>query len=277
MAETAYTIQYRSEYIPGFEQTKSLLEMSVTHEAVIKGNQATFLVADSGSATTTTRGVNGRIQARGDNLSQPVATLTEEHDLVEKTGFNVFASQGDQRRIMQQTSMGTVNRKKDQQILTALSAATQTQGAAATASLAMFARSIAILGNNAAAEGGVSAVISYAAFAYLLQATEFTNVNYVDKKALINSNAMNAFNWMGIDFIVHPNVAGKGTSAETLYVYNKVAIGHATDIAGMQVFAGYDEEQDYSWARCSMYMGAKLLQNSGVVKITHDGSAFAAV
>lgn len=277
MAETAYTIQYRSEYIPGFEQTKSLLEMSVTHEAVIKGNQATFLVADSGSATTTTRGVNGRIQARGDNLSQPVATLTEEHDLVEKTGFNVFASQGDQRRIMQQTSMGTVNRKKDQQILTALSAATQTQGATATASLAMFARSIAILGNNAAAEGGVSAVISYAAFAYLLQATEFTNVQYVDQKSLVNSVALNAFRWMGIDFIVHPNIAGKGTNAETLYVYNKSAIGHATDIAGMQVYAGYDEEQDYSWARCSMYMGAKLLQNSGVVKITHDGSAFAAV
>jgi hypothetical protein len=276
MAETAYTIQYRSEYIPGFEQTKSLLEQSATHEAVIKGNQATFLVADSGSATTTTRGVNGRIQARGDNNSQPVATLTEEHDLVEKTGFNVFASQGDQRRIMQQTSMGTVNRKKDQQILSALSAATQTQGAAATASLAMFARAIAILGNNSAADGEVSAVISYAAYAYLLQVPEFTNVDYVDRKSLINTNATNAFMWMGINFIVHPNIAGKGTASETLYVYNKSAIGHATDIAGMQVYAGYDEEQDYSWARCSMYMGAKLLQNSGVVKITHDGSAYAA-
>ena len=277
MAETAYTIQYRSEYIPGFEQTKSLLEQSVTHEAVIKGNQATFLVADSGSATTTTRGVNGRIQSRGDNNTQPTATLTEEHDLVEKTGFNVFASQGDQRRIMQQTSMGTVNRKKDQQILAALSAATLTQGAAATASLSMFARSIAILGNNSAVEGEVGAVISYAAYAYLLQVPEFTSVDYVDTKSLLNTNATNAFRWMGINFIVHPNIAGKGTASETLYVYNKSAIGHATDVSGMQVFAGYDEEQDYSWARASIYMGAKLLQNTGVVKITHDGSAFAAV
>ncbi len=277
MAETAYTIQYRSEFIPGFEQTKSLLEQSVTHESVIKGNQATFLVADSNGATTTTRGVNGRIQTRGDNLSQPVATLTEEHDLVEKTGFNIFASQGDQRRIMQMTSMGTLNRKKDQQILTALSAATLTQGAAATASLAMFARSIAILGNNAATEGEISAVISYAAYAYLLQAPEFTNVQYVDRKALVSTVATNAFNWAGINFIVHPNIAGKGTASETLYVYNKAAIGHATDVSGMQVYAGYDEEQDYSWARATCYMGAKLLQNAGVVKITHDGSAYAAV
>jgi hypothetical protein len=275
MVETAYQIQYRSEFIPGFEQTKSLLEMSVTNEAVIKGNQATFLVADSGSATTSTRGVNGLIPARGDSLTQPVATLTEEHDLVRKTGFNVFASQGDQRRIMQNTSMGTLNRKKDSQILTALSAATLTQGATATASLAMFARALAQLGNNAAAEGSVSAAISYAAYAYLLQVPEFTNVDYVDRKALGNANAVNAFNWMGIDFIVHPNISGKGTAAEIMYVYNKNAIGHATDVKGMQVYADYDAEQDYSWARASCYMGAKLLQNSGVIKITHDGSAYA--
>ena len=86
MAETAYTIQYRSEYIPGFEQYHSLLSDCVTTESVVKGNQATFLVSDSGDASTTTRGVNGRIQSRGDNNSQLVATLTEEHDLVEKTG-----------------------------------------------------------------------------------------------------------------------------------------------------------------------------------------------
>lgn len=277
MAESAYTIQYRNEYIPGFEQTKSLLEQSVTHEAVVKGNQATFLVADSGSATTTTRGLNGRIQSRGDSNTQLTATLTEEHDLVEKTGFNVFASQGDQRRIMRETSIGTVNRKKDAQILAALSAATLTLGAAATASLEMFAHAIAVLGSNSAVMGQVSAAISYSAYAYLIQTTELTNAQYVDRKALMNTNAINAFNWMGIDFIVHPNLAGKGTAAEIMYVYNKDAIGHATDVSGMQVFAGYDEEQDYSWARASIYMGAKLLQNAGVVKITHDGSAHAAV
>lgn len=275
MAETAYTIQYRSEYIAGFEQTRSLLEMSVTNEAVIKGNQATFLVADSGGATTVTRGVNGLIQPRGDSLSQLTATLTEEHDLVKKTGFNVFASQGDQRRIMQNTSRGVVNRKKDSQILSALSAATLTTGAATTASLELFTHAYAILGGNSALEGEITAVISPAAHAYLMRTKEFGSVDYVDTKNVLNPMPM--FRWMGMTFIVHPNVSGIGTAAEILYVYNKNAIGHATDVSGMQVYAGYDEEQDYSWARCTMYMGAKLLQNSGVVKITHDGSALAAV
>lgn len=277
MAETAFTIQYRSEYIPGFEQYQSLLGECVTTENVIKGNQATFLVADSGNATTTTRGVNGRIQSRGDNNSQPVATLSEEHDLVEKTGFNVFASQGDQRRIMQETSYGTVSRKRDSQILTALSAATQTQGATATATLRMFTRAKAILGNNAVPnDGNICAVISPAAHAYLMETTEFTSADYLNTKHL-DAGAPNMFRWAGMTFIEHPNLTGGGTSAETMFVFHKSAIGHAIDTAGMQVYAGYDEEQDYSWARCSMYMGAKLLQNSGVVKITHDGSALAAV
>ena len=276
MSETAYTIQYRAEYIPGFEQRKSLISECVTTEAVIKGNQATFLVADSGDATTVTRGVNGRIPSRGDNNSQPVATLTEEHDLVEKTGFNVFASQGDQRRIMQETSYGTVQRKIDQQILDALSAATQTQGATATASLQMFTRAKAILGNQAVPnDGNICAVISPAAHSYLMAVPEFTSADYVNDKH--NVKAPHMFRWAGMTFIEHPNLAGKGTAAEIMYVFHKSAIGHAVDTSGMQVYAGYDEEQDYSWARCSMYMGAKLLQNSGVVKTTHDVSALAAV
>jgi len=128
MSDTAFQTQYRQEYIQGFEQRQSLLRDTVTTEAVIKGNQAVFLVADSGSAETVTRGVNGLIPARADNNAQNTATLTEEHDLVRKTGFNVFASQGDQRRIMQETTMGTVNRRIDDQITTVLNTGTVTVG-----------------------------------------------------------------------------------------------------------------------------------------------------
>jgi hypothetical protein len=87
-------------------------------ESVIKGNTAVFLTADSGGASAVTRGVNGLIPARADNLNQFSATLLEWHDLVRKTKFNIFASQGDQKRIMQETSMAVVNRKIDDDIVT---------------------------------------------------------------------------------------------------------------------------------------------------------------
>lgn len=275
MADTAYQIQYRQEYIAGFEQNRSLLSQTVTNEAVIKGNQATFLIADSGSASTVTRGANGLIPYRADNLTQQTATLTEEHDAVRKTGFNMFASQGNQMEIMQKTSYGTVGREMDQQILTALSSATQTQGSAATASLRMFTRAKAILGNNAVPnDGNVCAVISPAAHAYLMETKEFNSAEYVSKH--LEQGAPNMFRWAGMTFIEHPNVDGIGTAAEVLYVFHKNAIGHAIDIKGMQIVSGYNEEHDYSFARTAAYMGAKLLQNAGIIKITHDGSALAA-
>lgn len=60
---------------------------TVTTEAVIKGNTAVFLVADSGGATAVTRGVNGLIPARADNLTQNSCTLVEWHDLVQTGPF----------------------------------------------------------------------------------------------------------------------------------------------------------------------------------------------
>jgi len=138
MSDTAFQIQYRQEFIQAFEQHQSLLRETVTTEAVIKGNQAIFLVAGSGDSEAVSRGVNGQIPARADDNTQNTATLREWHDLVRKTGFNVFASQGNQRSIMQMTTMAVLNRKIDDLIITALSGGTVTAGAGAIPSVSMF-------------------------------------------------------------------------------------------------------------------------------------------
>ena len=277
MASTAFQTQYRDEFIAGFEQNQSLVRQTTTTEGVIKGNQIVFLVADSGGATAVTRGVNGMIPARADNLNQYTATLVEWHDLVRKTNYNVFASQGDQRAIMQGTTMAVLNRKIDQDIIGELSAATQTTGAAATMSLALAMKAKVILGNNEVpADNQLFALITPAAEAYLMQTKEFASVDYVNKKPFEeDKSSLQMFKWAGINWIVHPNLPGKGTASETMFLYHKSAIGHGMDTKGLQTPVGYDEEQDYSWARASAYMGGKLLQNKGVVKIIHDGSAFA--
>ena len=63
-----------------FEEGTSWLRQTTVTEAVIKGNQATFMVAGSGGATATTRGINGLIVARADSMTQTTATLVEWHD-----------------------------------------------------------------------------------------------------------------------------------------------------------------------------------------------------
>jgi hypothetical protein len=282
MVDIVYQKQYRDEFIAGFEQNHSLLRDTVTTEAVIKGNEAIFLVADSGSAEATTRGVNGLIPARSDNQSQNTATLTEQHDLVRKTGFNVFASQGNQRQIMQKTTMAVINRKIDNQITTVLDTGTVTDGSSTTLPSVDLVQSARVKLGNAAVpwDSKITLLIQPAFLAYLEQAPEFASADYVNMRSYAGDGAEwrdqpMAYRWKNMLVIEHPNLLGNATSSEKNYMYHESAIGHAADTTGMQTTVGYDEEQDYSFARCTMYMGAVLLQNSGVIDITADGSAYA--
>lgn len=275
MADHAYQTQYRQEFIAGFEQRQSLVRQTVTTEVEIKGNTATFLVADSGSAEAVTRGLNGLIPARADNLTQNSATLVEWHDLVRRTSFNIFASQGDGRRIMQETTMGVINRKIDSDIITTLNTATQDTGVAATGSLSLAMYALAILGNNVVPlDGNISALITPAFLAYLMQTKEFASADYVNSKPF--ESGLQMFRWANVNWIVHPNLPGKGTAAEKCFMYHKSAIGHAINTGDISTAVGYDEEHDYSFCRATAFLGSALLQNSGVVVLNHDGSAYAA-
>jgi len=280
--DTAFQIQYRQEFIHGYEQRQTLLRETVTTEAVIKGNQATFLVADSGSAEAVTRGNNGLIPARSDNLTQNTATLSEQHDLVRKTGFNVFASQSNQRQIMQETCMGVLNRKVDDQITTTLNTGTITDGSSTTLPSVDLFQSGRVKLSNASVpwDSNITLLCQPAFLAYLEQAPEFSSADYVNLRSYAGETPSwrdqpMAYRWRNCLIVEHPNLPGKGTSSEINFMYHKAAIGHAADTDGMQYPIGYDEEQDYTWARCTMYMGAVLLQNAGVIVITADGSAYA--
>lgn len=277
MADTAFITRYRQEFISGFEVKTSVLRQSTVTEANFSGNSAVFLVASSGDASYTTRGVNGLIPARADSLTQNTCTLTEKHDLVRKTGFNITNSQGDQRRIMQDTTMGTINRAIDNEILTALSATTTTIATAQAASFELVQRARTKLGNNDVPVEEIDsmfAVVSPAFMAYLNQVPEFNNADYVDVKPLVGPSRR-MLRWAGFNWIETSLISGLGTAAEYVYFYHRNSIGCATNKDGIDAQADYDREQDYSWARASVYSGAKLLQTNGVVKVTHDGSAYA--
>jgi len=283
MAATAYQKQYRQEAVMGFEDGSSTLRATTVTETVIKGNEAIFLVADSGSANAVTRGANGLIPARADNLTQNTATLAEWHDLVKKPRFNIFASQGNQNRIMQRTAMNVINRRIDDDIIAQLDTATNDTGDALKASLDMVVKSRTILGNNfvdLTDEDNIFGLISPAFEGYMMQVKEFASAQYVEVKPFAGK-ARRFRRWMGVNWLVHSRLsgsigAGSDSTTEKCYMYHRDAIGHAADVDGMNTAIGYDEEQDYSFCRMSVFMGSKLLQNGGIVQMKHDGSAYAA-
>lgn len=277
MAIEAAVVQYRKDFVPAFEQRSSLLRLTATKESVLNGNQATFLVSGSGGDTAVTRGTNGLIPYNNPTNTQYIATLAEKHAPYKLTGFNVFASQGDQVRVMRDASIAVINRDIDLTLLGELANATQDYGSG-TATLATVLGAQAILGNNDVPvedENNMFAIISPAFRGYLMQNASFASGDYVDVKPF-SGPARKMWRWNGVNWIVSSRVTGIGSASEICYMFHRSAIGYAVNVGEEKIFAGYNEEQGFSWSRAEVFHGAKILQNTGIVKITHDGSAFVA-
>lgn len=274
MADTAFMKQFRDEFIATFEEGQSWLRRATVTESIVKGNQVEFLVAGSGGASAVTRGINGLIPARNDDLTQTTATLTEWHDLVKKTSFNIHSSQSNQRRIMQETVKKVINRKIDDDIISTLDTATTNLGAATTASLSVVQKAMVTLGENEVdveEEDNMWAVVSDAFMGYLMQINEFNSADYVEIKPMVGP-AFRTKRWAGFNWIKHHRLTGKGTASEKCYFFHRNAIGSVYDTDNMRMAVGYDDEQDYSYARCTTFAGSVMLQQSGIVQVLHDAS-----
>jgi hypothetical protein len=274
MAANAPMIRYRDETIAAFEQHQSMLRATVTTEHMVDGNIATFLVAGSGDATPVTRGLDGRIPSRNNDNTQSQCTLVEWHDKPVQTGFNVFESQGDQRRISQMSCVGVMNRKIDSDILgsSGLGAATLGDSTATTLTANWILSHQAELGENDVPvdeEDKMFCALTPKAFGLLKQVKEFGSGDYVDVKPF-NGPARRMYRWAGINFLMSTRLTGMGTSSATCYMWHKDAIGHAIANGHPDLDGDYNREDDYYWTRCTGFFGSKLLQNTGIRKLLHN-------
>lgn len=278
MAVQAAVTQFRQETVAQFEQKSTQLAMATTRETVRHGQTATFLVSGSNGDTATTRGANGDISFGGPQNSQVSMTLKEKHAAKELTGFDVFASQGNQADGLRNMVMNIINRDRDLVILAAMAAATQDYGTGPM-DLMNVLGAVAILGNNQVPTDEVDnmfGIISPAANAYMMTIPEFANAQYVDIKPFAGGASKRYKRWADINWITTPLVTGVGTASEILYIFHRAAIGYSAALGEDKVYADYETKHGRSWARAELFHEAGLLQNSGVIKMTHDGSAFAA-
>lgn len=280
---TAQQVVYADTFIEGFEQAESILRDTVTTQVMTKGGQFYFLVASSGGATAVTRGPNGLIPARDDSQTQVPVALKEAHDLQRKPGFNIFAGQADQQAIMRMTGMKVINREIDLAILGAAAAATvEVQGGAAVTFSKGVANTISTKLRNAfvgeQTKGQLFGVMTPAAWAYATDITAFANSLYTVKNKGVTDEGAPGENerayFMGVWWYCSALLPGTGTDEATCFVWHKAALGHAINSASIEGKIDRNEEQDYSWARHTVYHGAQLLQNSGIVKFTHDDSDY---
>lgn len=283
MSSTAFQTAYRQEIINGFDKTQSVLRGTVTTAFQDKGASVVFLTSDTAGINAVTRGVNGEIPGRPLNLTQNTCTLLEWHDKPIVTGYNVFASQGDLTMEMQRSTMLILNKRMDKDIIDQLAVSTNVVNTTAiVATVGLILKAGTILQNNFVQDDGdITLLATPAMIAYLRQTNEFSNQNFVTKKPFAEGgpafgDKRPVYKWNNWNIISDASLPGNGTAAEKCFLYHKNAIGHAIKTGDLDISVGYDEQDDYSFARCKGYMAAKLLSNAGVAVINHDGSAFAA-
>ena len=279
MPNSAFQTKYRQEMIAGYEQNMSLLRHTVTTDHDPHAEGVVFLVSDTGGARARQRGRDARIPARQQNLNQFTLNLQEYHDLVERGGFNIYASQGDGVRDMQMSTIKVINRECDINIFGVLGQATNRLGGAATASgnagltltLENLQGAIAWLQTQVKDTMGAElcGVISPAMRQRMMTWDEFSSSDYIDDKRFPKQKDM-AFMWNGVKWIVHTNVPDIGTNNAKCYIYAKNAVGHAFNSERFDVRVDYDEKNDSSWARATIYMGSLMLQQTGVIQIPHN-------
>lgn len=271
MALNPAMVTYREEFLAAFETNQTLLRDTVMTESLITGNQAIILVTAQAEAMKQ-RGVDGLIPASNEVDTQQTIQLTEMHHRTTVTNWDIFQGQADRRRIMQMRGINAANKEIDDNILTALSAATTTYGTTITTSgltLSVFTDIMQTLyANQVPNDGGITCVWTPKMFARLLLLNQFTSSDWQSNQPMVTGPQV--VKWMGANHIMHPRLTGVGTSTATCYVYHKSAIAHAVDTAGVRTDIGYNGEHDYSYARHSIFHGSKVLQNAGVLKITSN-------
>lgn len=271
MATQAQQVMYRDEYIAGFETRQTILRDTVTTETMTKGASTYFLISKPNRGAVT-RGANGLIPATTEDLTQVQVTLQEKHDLPQKTNFNIFTGQADQRLIMQTESIGVINKDIDLMILATLATGTINTGTPAVMSKALVNKALNKLWSaKIPNDGQLYGALSPGAWLYLSDVVGFSSSDYVADRPLVDGPEMKK--WMGVKWMMTPELPGQGTNTVKCFIWHKAAVGHAIDASGIDPQSGYNGEQDYSWARTTFYHGTAVLQNPGIVVINHDETA----
>tara|TARA_R110000787_G_scaffold72733_4_gene162159 strand:- start:4668 stop:5549 length:882 start_codon:yes stop_codon:yes gene_type:complete len=279
---TAPLVVYRNEIELAFNRRKTLLFGSVSTQFQAKGHQAVFQVADADLTYAVKRGANGLIPSETFSQEQLTATMEIQFAKDTRTIEDAMGSQGDIVSTMVEAAAGKIARSIDKVITDTLDTATQTMFNAnplSTIGLNVFTSLKAQLTKaRVPSDGSIYCVIQPSVEAQLYNLPSFASSLMVNTKPIPGADLdwkdeIKMYNWLGINFIVLPDLPGQGTASETNYIYHKRSVGLAADVSGGSpiVSTGYNEENAYHFVNADFYMGAKVIQNTGIIKFFSNG------
>lgn len=281
---TAFVKSYEDDVKDAFQRQGSLLLNTVRYEPGIVGSTHDFFRIGTGTATTKAR--HGTITPMNQTHTNLTATLADFYagDWVDKLDENKISI--NEKQALARGGAMALGRKIDDQITTVMAATTETtvtwvQTSSNAIRNALIEMAEALFDNDVPNDGECYGLLTPRAWASAMTVEEFSNSQYVGtdslpfKEGVPTSMRMKEF--LGVKWMLHTGLPGKGTSAANVYAYHKTAVGYAS---------GQDVTADITWHgdRAAWFVnhmmsgGAVLIEDAGVIEgLINDTTAIPSV
>ncbi len=262
--DLSFVKQFESDVHEAFQRRGSFLLNTVRRKNNVKGSSTTFQKAGTGVATTKAR--NAAITPM--NVSHtPVECVLEDFyggDWVDK--LDEAKVNHDERMVLANAGAWALGRKADDQVITQAITTTTFVGdysTQVTRSLLLGAAE-ALDDNDVPNDGNRWGLLTPRSWATAMTIQEFADGDFVLDKPFMKG--ANPRTWLGINWMMHTGLNGKGTTTADNLVYHQTALGYGS---------GADITSDITWhgdraahfVNNMMAGGACLIDANGAVEM----------
>lgn len=268
--------KFYDEFKVDFEREKSTLKQTVRSDGLPKAKTLQFDVIDT-SDEATSRQRDGKIPISQMDQSVVTTDLLEHFKKFTIDDFDAFRANPNVRAMQIRKAIGSTNRAVDAQIVASLDATSNVVNSGTAIDFGAYGKILdwttQLWNNDVQNEGNIWGVVTPNAWAQMMTIDQFINADYVDAKSVENGIKTAGYKrWLGVNWLTHTGLTGRGTSAAKCYLYDMDAIGHADD-GEPETMVGYDdtEDQHFCWAR--VRHAAVAILTRGIYRAVHDDTA----
>ncbi len=261
--------QYQSEWVQDFERTKAKLRQCVMSTGVPGAETVYFPVIMPGDEAVE-KARDGSVPTSDLDLEKVAATVRKHHKKYRIDNFDAFRAMADVRQGMSIRGIPAINRAIDRIIIQQLDTATTNMGAATILStLAEVQEWTETLWNADVPDddGKVWGLVTRRAWNQMMRINEFKSMDYTTQKVVDTAIAYKS--WMGVKWMVHNGLTGRGTASAKCYIFHESAVGHMIN-GDPRAVLFQNEEDDYFGVRFEVMHAAKLILQTGVVQYLHN-------
>lgn len=272
-APNVFRDRFTDELHFDFERDGSTLELTVNNKGTVQGDLVYFDIVDPGDEMVE-KGRDGLIPNSDLGLSQVSTQWTQRHKKYRIDNFDKWRANPNMVSAMQKRGVGASKRRIDQLIIDQLDTATNNMGAATILStLAETQEWIETLAlNDVPIEEGnhdVFALVTLRAWGQLQRIPEFKSADYTDIKVMDRAYSRRMKHWLGVNWMTHNGLTGKGTASAKCYLYHRSALGFMLNGPPTPIFFD-NSEHAYGGVRFEVTGASKLLLQRGVIQFLHN-------